>query len=203
MNKELKNQKSPSGSSDSMSKKNSENKKKLWNGIKFVALRGFYISLGIGIFLSIYAVKAGLLDQYSGSGDPDNSGYNVANGTPLTSELWNGMIDYVDAATSKSVKVIAHNDGYANISGADACAAEGMTCARVISHNYLFADPGQNHTHAVRICQGGYNTGLTGVEQAGADLDNIHDCSALLGQQTNYMDAGSLQCNGHYSAICY
>lgn len=105
------------------------------------------------------------------------------------------------AITNSSITIIGTGEGHDGQSGSSACAAIGQTCVRVLSHNFPKDDPSGTHTHGVRICQSSYNQGLVGVEN-GNWKDNIHDCSALLGEYTTYLHPSVLRCNATFYAIC-
>ena len=108
------------------------------------------------------------------------------------------------AVASGGIEIIGADDpGAAGNTGDAACAAKGKRCVRVISHNFIKGDVscGSAATHCIHVCDTWYNTGLAGVEQ-GQDKDNIHDCSAILGEQTTYLDPRVVQCNAFFSALC-
>jgi hypothetical protein len=170
---------------------NKEQKNKTKKIFDFAASRVLFFMIGLFVSIAVVSVYAAWNDD-------------VSPGDTITADGWNNIVaklKELEATTVKSVKIIAHDDGYAGQSGTAACAAEGMICSRVISHNYVYKDPTHQHTNGVRICQGWYNRGLTGVEDGVSDLDNIHDCGALLGNYMTYYD--QLECYGHFSAICY
>jgi len=62
-----------------------------------------YILFGVFLVIAVFSVKAGLLDPYSGSGDPESSGYQVSSGTSLTSALWNGLVNRIQDLTDRII----------------------------------------------------------------------------------------------------
>lgn len=75
-------------------------KKKIFNLAKLATSRMFYLCLGIGLVLGVYAVNAWSTGLYTG-GNPESSGYTVGTGTNLTAALWNGLINKVDALNNR------------------------------------------------------------------------------------------------------
>lgn len=104
-------------------------------------------------------------------------------------------------AAAEMTMLGAQDPGIQGKTGDQACADIGKACVRVTSYNFIREDAAGVGTHGVRVCAGWYNQNLPGVEN-GTDMDNVHSCSALLGQYTTYLHVNVVRCNAYFSVIC-
>ena len=108
------------------------------------------------------------------------------------------------SSSSGNLKVLAPGTGYDGLSGFDACASIGGTCAFVQSHNYIQDDAGcPGATHCMRVCMTWYNQNLPGItDEAFNGKDNVHLCAAKVGNFTTYLNPGVVRCNAFFHAVC-
>lgn len=101
--------------------------------------------------------------------------------------------------------VPAEKPGVQGKTGDQACQEIGKECLYVTSYNFIKEDAhcmGSNH--CMRICTTNYNQSLPGVQNSvgNSDHDNIHDCTARLGEHTTYLHVSVVRCNAFFSAVC-